>query len=71
MARRSSGSGGKGTCDITKCDKDAERSVSAKKVLGAGMKTDVERGNAHLCKEHYKKFKKKTREERKLERMGW
>ncbi len=28
-------------------------------------------GGVHLCREHYKEFKKATKEERSLDRLGW
>ena len=58
-------------CDISKCSEEAARSVSAKKVLDSGLGSEVKRGKAHLCKEHYKEFKKNTKEDRKLKRVGW
>jgi hypothetical protein len=27
--------------------------------------------SAHLCHEHYKEFKKKTKKDRTLDRLGW
>lgn len=59
------------TCDVEKCQLKAERSVNAKKASKAGLEVKVERGNVHLCREHYREFKKGTKEERKLERLGW
>ncbi|MEA3559150.1 MAG: hypothetical protein U9R75_07860 [Candidatus Thermoplasmatota archaeon] len=61
----------KKNCDISGCSEETSRSVSAKKVQGAGLDTKVKKGKVHLCKEHYKEFKKKTKEDRKLERVGW
>jgi len=59
-------------CDASGCDAVAERSVSAKKAGKAGLKLASEDlRNAHLCKEHYKQFKKKTKKDRELERLGW
>ncbi len=58
-------------CDVVGCDADAVKTVSRKKAdkvlnIKSGKSTKV-----HLCKEHYKLFKKKTKKERKLERVGW
>jgi hypothetical protein len=58
-------------CDIKNCNEQAVRSVSAKKVAKSGLVVPTERGHAHLCKDHYREFKKSTKEERKLQRMGW
>ncbi len=59
-------------CDIEGCKADAERSISGKKVEKAGMSlaSDPDK-NAHLCREHYREFKKKTKKDRTLERLGW
>lgn len=59
-------------CDIEGCKSGAERSISGKKVDKAGMKLAVDLDkNAHLCKEHYKEFKKKTKQDRTYDRLGW
>jgi hypothetical protein len=58
-------------CEVKGCSNKAERSVSVKKLSKAGLNIEGNRGNAHLCKDHYKEYKKATKEERKLERMGW
>ena len=61
---------GKGTkCSVDKCDEDAVRSVNGPKAKAAGL--EVEGRRAYLCKEHYKEYKKATKEERKLQRMAW
>ena len=56
------------------CKRNAERSVSSKKYQGAlpGVTLNGEVGRrVHLCREHYKDFRKKTKEERELDRLGW
>ena len=59
-------------CDIEGCKSDAVRSISAKKVEKAGMSLSGDASkNAHLCHEHYKEFKKKTKTDRTYERLGW
>jgi hypothetical protein len=52
-------------CSVAGCSKDAVRSLSAERVLSAGLKVGSER-RAYLCKEHYKEFKKATKEKQKL-----
>lgn len=59
------------TCDVEGCSQKAERSVNAKKASKTGLAVKGDRGNVHLCREHYRQFKKGTKEERKLERLGW
>jgi hypothetical protein len=58
------------TCDILGCDRPAERSLSAKKVEKAGLDIEDVKGKVHLCKDHYKEYKKASRTDRKLETLG-
>jgi hypothetical protein len=58
-------------CEVKGCSNKAERSVSVKKMGKAGLEIESKIGNAHICKEHYKDYKKATKEDRKLERLGW
>ena len=55
------------------CGQPAARSMSAAKVKQA--LPDLRIGDvgrrAHLCRQHYKMFRKKTKEERELERAAW
>ncbi len=62
----------KDRCDVEGCSAEGARSVPGKKVEKAGMKisTDPDK-NAHLCKEHYREFKKKTKSDRTYDRLGW
>jgi hypothetical protein len=65
------GSKDKGTCAVLKCEEPAIRSISAKKAgkilkLGTGPREK----KAHLCKEHYKEFRKATKRDRKYEMLG-
>jgi len=57
-------------CDVIGCTEPAHRAVSAKNAMKAGLKVKKERGKAHLCKKHYKEYKKATKMDRKLERLG-
>ena len=61
-------------CSVKGCQGPVKRSMSAKGVVKAlpdlQWKTKDPR-KVRLCKEHYKDYKKATKEERKLERMGW
>jgi len=59
-------------CDVVDCKKEAERSVGGKKVEKAGISLSSDPSkSAHLCKDHYKEFKKKTKKDRTLERLDW
>ena len=61
------------TCMVSGCKEIAVRSISAEKLKkglsGVSLKTDSRR--AHICKKHYRQFRKKTKGERELERLGW
>lgn len=59
-------------CDVEGCGAEAERSVAGKKAEGAGLTLSSDPSkNAHLCRTHYREFKKKTKKDRTLERLGW
>ncbi len=58
-------------CAVLKCENDSARSISAKKA-GNILKLDLgaKEKKAHLCKEHYKEFRKATKKDRKMEILG-
>jgi len=60
-------------CNVAGCGQKAARSLSTKKVKEVlsdlRLNSDVHR--THLCRDHYRQFRKKTKEERELERLGW
>jgi len=59
-------------CDVEGCGAEAERSVAGKKAEKAGLSISSDPSkNAHLCRAHYREFKKKTKKDRTLERLGW
>ncbi len=59
-------------CDVKGCKETAQRSVSTKKIAKAGLSiAEGSRGKVHICKEHYRELKRLTKEDRKLERLGW
>lgn len=61
-------------CSVRDCTAEVKRSLSAKRVSKALGKDKLKDGtgkHASLCKEHYKEFKKATKEERMTERLGW
>jgi hypothetical protein len=62
----------KETCDVSGCNKEAERSISVKQVKGSKLTLKPEcTRSAHLCKDHYREFKKETKKDRKLEQLGY
>lgn len=58
-------------CSVSDCNETAIRSLSIKKVKSIISNVNSEGKRAHLCKAHYKDFKKKTKPERDAERWGW
>lgn len=55
-------------CDVAGCDKEAERSINMKLISKSTLKLkDPSVRNAHICKEHYKTFKKETKTSRELD----
>ena len=61
-------------CDVSGCKNMAERSVSAKRYQAAlpGVTFSGEVGRrVGVCRTHYKDFRKATKEERELDRLGW
>ena len=61
-------------CGVEDCKEKAHKSLSAKKVKSAlpNLKLRKDAGKrVHLCKTHYKDFKKKTKKERELDRLAW
>ena len=55
-------------CNVSGCDNDGFRSLNIKKIEGAGLRVSVNSKKAALCKDHYKEWKKETRDDRSLER---
>jgi len=69
--RRSKKQASSEKCHVTECGSDTHRSMSRKKIeKSSDLKLDGESKRAGLCKDHYRKFKKHTKEERKLETLG-
>ncbi|MDR0509112.1 MAG: hypothetical protein LBG63_04755, partial [Candidatus Methanoplasma sp.] len=55
-------------CDVAGCDKEAERSIGLKQFSKSSLKLkDQGVRSAHLCKDHYKTFKKETKTSRELD----
>ena len=58
-------------CQYPGCGKPAERSLPRKKAEGVLGALEGSGRRVHLCREHYKKFRKATKKERELERLSW
>ena len=61
-------------CSILGCENESKRSFPLRRVrsgMGVVKFKDDKARRAALCKDHYKAFKKATKEDRELERLGW
>ncbi|HLI46490.1 MAG TPA: hypothetical protein VKU94_04785 [Geobacterales bacterium] len=59
-------------CSVIGCNNEAERSISAQRAyLSNSLKLPSNISQAYLCKEHYKVWKKDTKEIREIERLRW
>ncbi|MFO7991226.1 MAG: hypothetical protein R6U61_02900 [Thermoplasmata archaeon] len=64
--------GRKKTCDVKGCDGKKKKSVPASKAKNkAGLDVETDSSNAYLCKKHWKKYKKATKEDREMRQLGW
>lgn len=61
------------SCDVVGCGESAKRSLPRDKVRKAvpSLTFSKESRRVHLCRDHYRKFRKATKEERTLERLSW
>jgi len=55
-------------CNVDGCDQDGARSLNTGKVENAGLRVVSSSKKTVLCKEHYKEYKKESKEDRDLER---
>ena len=60
-------------CAVVGCGQPAARSLSTEKVKSVlpELKLARETRRTHLCRTHYKAFRKKTKGERELDRLSW
>jgi len=58
-------------CNVDGCDKDGARSLNTVKVERAGLRVNSTGKKSVLCKEHYKEWKKESKEDRELERARY
>ncbi|MBQ8179620.1 MAG: hypothetical protein IJ026_04145 [Candidatus Methanomethylophilaceae archaeon] len=58
------------TCDVAGCDRVCERSCNIKLVARSSLKLREEGlRQVHLCREHYREFKKETKSDRQIDQM--
>ena len=55
-------------CNVNGCDKEGARSLNTTKVENAGLQVGSVGKKTVLCKEHYKEWKKESKDDRDLER---
>ncbi|MEM0449463.1 MAG: hypothetical protein QW520_06550 [Methanomassiliicoccales archaeon] len=70
MAARKSKEKSQDVCNIKGCDGKAERSISAAAAKEAKLPIEENERRAHLCKKHYKEYKKATKQNRILSSLG-
>ncbi|MEM2786449.1 MAG: hypothetical protein QXW37_02920 [Candidatus Nitrosotenuis sp.] len=58
-------------CDVDGCNNDGVRSLNSSKVENTGLRLKSSAKKAVLCREHYKEWKKETKEDRDLERARY
>jgi hypothetical protein len=57
-------------CSVVGCQNEAVRSLHIDKVTDAGLEAQGTR-RAYLCKDHYKQYKKATKQEKKLDKWRY
>ena len=67
----SASAGAEPVCAIPGCGGVAVRSLARAEVRKAFPQLSEEGRRAHLCKDHYKQWKKATRAARELDRLDW
>ena len=55
-------------CNVDGCDQDGARSLNTAKVENAGLRVNSKGKKTILCKDHYKEWKKESKDDRDLER---
>jgi hypothetical protein len=60
------------SCSAQGCTNSAERSISSSKAaMAVDLGIDTLNKRAYLCKQHYKEWKKATKQDRENERARW
>ena len=55
-------------CNVEGCDQDGARSLNTTKVENAGLRVNSKGKKTILGKDHYKEWKKESKDDRELER---
>ena len=70
MAERKSTMRDGEACQVKGCLKGADRSVSGESAREAKLNVEEGMKRVHLCKDHYKQYKKATKQDRVLGTLG-
>jgi hypothetical protein len=57
-------------CDVKGCEEESYQTVPAE-LANKVFTFDAKATKVHLCREHYKKYKKETKKEREARRADW
>jgi len=58
-------------CNVDGCTNDGARSLNTARVEIAGLKVNSTGKKTVLCKQHYKEYKKESKDDRALERARY
>ncbi len=58
-------------CNVDGCTNDGARSLNTAKVENAGLRVNSTGKKTVLCKQHYKEYKKESKDDRALERARY
>ncbi len=58
-------------CNVDGCTNDGTRSLNTARVETAGLKVNSTGKKTVLCKQHYKEYKKESKDDRALERARY
>jgi hypothetical protein len=58
-------------CSVADCQVEAVRSIALGEARKAFPSLPEGERRAHLCREHYRAWKKATKKDRELQRLGW
>ena len=58
-------------CNVDGCTNDGARSLNTKRVESAGLRVNSQGKKSALCKQHYKEWKKESKDDRDLERARY
>ena len=58
-------------CNVDGCTNDGVRSLNTTKIENAGLRVNSTGKKTVLCKQHYKEYKKESKDDRALERARY